>query len=258
MSGFNREMQTGVWPPDSQSDADCSFRTTHWTVLLSAGDPERPLAAQALADFCQVYWYPLYAYVRRRGYDAVSARDLTQEFFAQLLQKRLLSGLDPAKGKFRSWLLAVMNHFLAHEWAKSRAQKRGGGTWLLSLDDTNAEERFQLEPVDRCTPETLFDRRWALALLEQAAGRLRQEYEAAGKQDLYRGIKGFVSMDGTQVSYQQAAAQLHLSPSAVKSAVYRLRHRYQELIRSEIARTVSGPAEVDQELADLLAAIRGA
>ncbi len=211
-----------------------------------------------MGEFCRLYWYPLYAYVRRRGYDPATAQDLTQEFFAQILEKRLLTDLDPSRGKFRSWLLAVMNHFLSHERAKATAQKRGGGEPVLSLDATGAEERYQMEPVEQCTAETLFDRRWALALLEHAAERLRQEFESAGKAELYSGVKEFVSLDGTPASYRQTAEQLHLSVGAVKSAVHRLRQRYQELIRSEIARTVSGPAEVDQELADLLVAIRGA
>ncbi len=226
--------------------------------MLSAGDSDSPLAREALAEFCRLYWYPLYAYVRRRGYDPFSAKDLTQEFFAQLLEKRWLAELDPAKGKCRSWLLGVMNHFLAHEWAKASAQRRGGGRFVCSLDDERAEERYQQEPVEHCTPETLFDRRWALALLQEAAGRLRKEYEAAGKRDLFEAIKGFVSLEGTTLSYQQAAKRLNLSLGAVKSAVYRLRQRYQELVRSEIARTVGSPSEVDEELSNLLAAVRGA
>jgi RNA polymerase sigma-70 factor (ECF subfamily) len=225
--------------------------------VLCAADPDSPLADEALADFCRWYWYPLYAYVRRRGYDPEQARDLTQEFFAQLLEKRLLARLDPGLGKFRSWLLGVMNHFLAHEWSKATAQKRGGGQRVASLDEQDAEARYRIEPVDHVTPETLFDRRWALALLEKAAARLRQEYEAAGKARLYSEIKAFVSMDGPGASYQEAAERLELSPGALKSAVHRLRYRYQELIRSEIARTVSGAAEVDEELAYLLSVIRG-
>ncbi len=250
-------MQTQSCAAGSHERAEGSFRTTHWSVVLCAGGSNSLRANEALAEFCRLYWYPLYAYVRRRGYDPATAKDLTQEFFSQLLEKRWLSGLDPRKGRFRSWLLGVMNHFLAHEWSKATAQKRGGGQPAFSLDEKGAEERYQMEPVEHCTPETLFDRRWALGLLEQAAGRLRREFELAGKTELYAGIKGFVSMDGAQTSYQQAAEQLHLSPGALKSAVHRLRQRYQELIRAEIARTVGGPAEVDQELAELLAVIRG-
>ncbi len=250
-------MQKGLCAAASDGKADCSFRTTHWSNLLSAGDSHSPLAEKALADFCRSYWYPLYAYVRRRGYDPVSAKDLTQEFFAQLLEKRLLSGLDPTKGKFRSWLLGVLNHFLAHEWAKATAQKRGGGQLVASLDDETAEDRYRFEPVEHCTPETLFDRRWALALLKRAAARLRQEYEAAGKAQLYSTIKAFVSIEGTTTSYHEAAHQLHLGPGALKSAIHRVRHRYQELVRAEIASTVGSPAEVDEELSYLLSVIRG-
>jgi RNA polymerase sigma-70 factor (ECF subfamily) len=231
-------MQTENWVAGSHGKAAGTFQTTHWSVVLSAGHSDSPLAHEALAEFCRLYWYPLYVYVRRKGYDPATAKDLTQEFFAQLLEKRWLAGLEASGGKFRSWLLGVMNHFLAHEWAKARAQKRGGGQQMFSLDDEAAEERYQHEPVERCTPETLFDRRWALTLLEQAASRLRQEYEESEKGELYAAIKGFVSVEGSDVSYEQAAVQLKLSPNAVRVAVHRLRRRYQELICAEIARTV--------------------
>lgn len=234
-----------------------SFRTTHWSVVLSAGREPMAAGTDALDELCQSYWYPLYAYVRRHGYDATVAKDLTQEFFAQLLGKQLLAGVDPSKGSFRSWLLGVMNHFLAHEWAKNHAQKRGGGRHVVSLDQLQAEERYALEPMEKFTPEKIFERRWAFAVLDRAAAVLRQEYEAAGKGDLYLTIKQFVSMDGTTLSYDEAARSAGVSPMAVKSAIHRLRQRYQELIRAEIARTVGSVAEVDEELRYLLAAIRG-
>lgn len=233
------------------------FTTTHWSVVLSAAAGAGPHAGSALETLCQNYWYPLYAYVRRRGYDAEAAKDLTQEFFAQLLAKRLLTGVDPAKGRFRSWLLGVMNHFLAHEWMKARAQKRGGGRPILSLEEAEAENRYRLEPLDDSTPEKLFDRRWALTVLEQAAAHLRAEYQAAGKDVLYHGVKQFVSSDGADSSYAAAARGIGLSVSAVKSAIHRLRQRYQELIRAEIAKTVTTAAEVDEEIRFLLAVIRG-
>jgi RNA polymerase sigma-70 factor (ECF subfamily) len=232
------------------------FNTTHWSVVLSAGDTASPQAAAALDDLCQRYWYPLYAYVRRRGYDPETSRELTQEFFALLLGKRLLAGVDPTKGKFRSWLLGVMNHFLAHEWAHARAQKRGGGRPLFSLDDAVARERYQLEPFDEVSPEKIFDRRWAFTVLEQAATRLRGEYENAGKGAHYSSLKSFVSADGAQSSYEDAARGLGLGLGAVKSSIHRLRRRYQELIRDEIARTVSTAAEIDDEIRYLLAVIR--
>jgi RNA polymerase sigma-70 factor (ECF subfamily) len=233
------------------------FTTTHWSIVLAAGDTQSPQAGAALDNLCRGYWYPLYAYVRRRGHDAEAARELTQEFFALLLGKRLLAGVDPTKGKFRSWLLGVMNHFLAHEWAKVRAQKRGGGQPVFSLDETDAEERYRLEPADEATPEKIFDRRWAFTVLEQAAARLRREHESAGKADLYSCLKGFVSAETAPVSYEEAARHLGLSQGAVKSAIHRLRQRYQELIRNEIAQTVTSGSEIDEEIRHLLAVIRG-
>jgi RNA polymerase sigma-70 factor (ECF subfamily) len=233
------------------------FATTHWSVVLNASDTGSPQAGAALDDLCKTYWYPLYAYVRRRGHDAEAAKELTQEFFALLLGKKLLAGVDPTRGKFRSWLLGVMNHFLAHEWARSRAQKRGGGQPAFSLDEARAEERYELEPVDESTPEKIFDRRWAFTVLDQAATRLRAEHDAAGKGDLYCSLKGFVSADGGSISYDEAAQRLGLSQGAVKSAIHRLRQRYQELIRDEISQTVTSEAEVDEEIRYLLAVIRG-
>ena len=243
--------------PGLSCDRNVWFATTHWSVVLNAGDSVSPQAGAALNDLCKSYWYPLYAYVRRRGDSPETAKDLTQEFFAQLLAKRLLAGVDPNKGRFRSWLLGVMNHFLAHEWSKVTAQKRGGGRAIFSLDETDPEDRYRLEPIDERNPEKIFERRWALTLLDRAARRLREEYTAAGKDILYTGLKDFVSTDGTAVSYDEAALLLGLSTSAVKSAIHRLRQRYQELVRDEIAQTVSSAAEVDEEIRYLLAVIRG-
>src|SRR5262245_30285250 len=191
------------------------FATTHWSVVLDAGDRVSPEAGAALETLCRTYWYPLYAYVRRRGHDPEAAKDLTQEFFAQLLAKRLLAGVDPAKGRFRSWLLGVMNHFLAHEWVKVRAQKRGGGRPILSLDETDPESLYRLEPAKDCAAEKLFDRRWALTVLEQASTRLRAEYQADGKDALFQRVKHFVSSDGAELSYADAAQTLGLSVSAI-------------------------------------------
>jgi RNA polymerase sigma-70 factor (ECF subfamily) len=195
--------------------------------------------------------------VRRKGNSPEAAKDLTQEFFAQLLAKRLLAGVDPQKGRFRSWLLGVMNHFLAHEWAKASAQKRGGGRTVFSLDETDPEERYRFEPKDESSPERIFERRWALTLLDRAAARLREEYETDGRRALYRVLKDFVSTEATGLSYDGAALQLEMSTSAIKSAIHRLRQRYQELIRDEIAQTVSTVTEIDDEIRYLLSVIRG-
>ena len=241
----SEQPQTGQW-----------FATTHWSIVLSAADSVSPEAEGALEKLCRSYWYPLYAYVRRRGYDVESAKELTQEFFAQLLAKRLLKGVDPTKGRFRSWLLGVMKHFLAHEWSRARAQKRGRGQILFSLDELEAESRYHLEPADESNPERIFDRRWALTVLEHAAAKLRQEYETVGKADLFAALKHFVSAEGPSVTYEEAAKRVGLTVSAAKSAIHRLRQRYQELIRAEIAQTVTTRREIDEEICYLLAIIR--
>lgn len=233
------------------------FATTHWSVVLNAADTLSPHAGNALESLCRSYWYPLYAYVRRRGYDAETARDLTQEFFAQLLSKRLLHAVDPTKGRFRSWLLGVMKHFLAHEWAKEQAQKRGGGQTVFSLDDLEAENRYRCEPVAEVDSERIFDRRWAFTVLDRAAARLRQEYESAGRAGLYSVLRGFVSLDGPLSNYDEAAHALQMTAGAVKSAIHRIRQRYQELIREEISQTVATSSEVDEEIRYLLTVIRG-
>jgi RNA polymerase sigma-70 factor (ECF subfamily) len=226
-------------------------------VVRAAAEMDSTRSRAALESLCSTYWYPLYAYVRRRGQDPDGAKELTQEFFARLLGKGLLAGVDPSKGRFRSWLLGVMNHFLAHEWARVRAQKRGGGQPAFSLDEADAEERYRLEPTDESNPEKIFDRRWAFTVLNQAEGRLRREHVTAGKGELYSSLKAFVSVDGESVTYGEAARRLGLTPSAVKSAIHRLRQRYQELIREEIAQTVTSASEVDEEIRYLLRVIRG-
>jgi RNA polymerase sigma factor (sigma-70 family) len=231
------------------------FSTTHWTVVVAAGRDSSPAAQVALDNLCRAYWYPLYAYVRRRGYDAEQAKDLTQEFFARLVEKKQLASVDRCKGKFRSWLLGVANHFLAHEWTKAHAQKRGSQP-PFSLDEADAEERYRLEPATAAMAESLYDRRWALTVLDAAANRLHAEYEASGAMKLYDGIKPFVSTAGTEVSYADVSQRLGISLGAVKSAIHRLRLRYQELIREEIAPTVTTPAEIDEEIRYLLTVLR--
>ena len=242
--------------PGSPASERHWFATTHWSVVLHAAGSVSPQSETALEILCRNYWYPLYAFIRRRGYDHEAARDLTQEFFAQLLAKRLLAGVDPAKGRFRSWLLGVLKHFLAHEWAKTQAQKRGGGTTTFSFDELEAENRYLAEPADQPDPEKLFDRRWAFTLLDHAATHLREEYDSAGKGALFHELRGFVSTEGTVVSYEVAAARLQLSPAALKSAIHRLRQRYQELVRHEIAQTVVTTTEIDEEIRYLLSVIR--
>ncbi len=224
--------------------------------MLLAADGTSSQSEAALESLCRTYWYPLYAYVRRCGHDPEEAKDLTQAFFARLIEKKQLATVERGKGKFRSWLLGVMKHFLAHEWVKGRAQKRGSGQPVFSLDEVDPEERYRLEPATDWTAEKIFDRRWALTVLDAAASRLQREYEAEGNASLYAGIKGFVSSADEEVSYAQAAQRLGLSLSAVKSAIFRVRVRYQELIRAEIAQTVANAAEVDEEIRYLLEVLR--
>jgi len=230
------------------------FATTHWSVVLAAANEAAPAAAMALENLCRTYWYPLYAYVRREGYGPVDAQDLTQEFFARLLARRSLSQVAPEKGRFRSFLLAVMRHFLADQWDRDHAKKRWGGVEDLSLDAHEAEERYQLEPVEHLDAESIYERRWAMTLLEQALGRLRAESGAAGKLVLFDKLRDLVAGD-SEVSCAEVATELGLSESAVKSAVHRLRQRYRELVREEIARTVADPGEIEAEIRHLIAVV---
>jgi RNA polymerase sigma-70 factor (ECF subfamily) len=230
------------------------FATTHWSLVLAARDRAEPGADDALASLCAVYWYPLYAYVRRRGHGPDDAHDLTQEFFARLLEKSALAGVDRDKGQFRSFLLAACTHFLANEHDRVRAKKRGGGRRILSFDAVDAEGRYRAEPADDLTPERLFERRWALALLQQVMTRLRDEFEGKGKGPMFERLRGFlIGEKGT--GYQRAAEELGLSDGAIKVAVHRLRQRYRELLHEEIGRTVREPDEVEEEVRALFAAL---
>ena len=228
------------------------FTTTHWSVVVMAQEPDSPHAAEALERLCRTYWYPLYAFVRRQGCTPEDAQDLTQEFFARLLAKNYLAQVERQKGKFRSFLLAALRHFLSDQRDRARAVKRGGGADCLSLDAQTAEERYHLEPVDRMDAEKTYERRWAMTLLEQALTRLRDENVAAGKAVLFERLRSFVAGE-TDSSCAEAAAQLALTESALKSALHRLRQRYRELVREEIAHTVADPAEIDDELSYLIA-----
>jgi RNA polymerase sigma-70 factor (ECF subfamily) len=230
------------------------FLTTHWSLILAARDRAEPGADDALGSLCALYWYPLYAYVRRRGHGADEAHDLTQEFFARVLEKDFLAGVDRGKGKFRSFLLAACNHFLANERDRARARKRGGGRPVLSLDAADAEGRYRAEPAGGLTPEKLFERRWAMALLQQVMARLREEFEAKGKGQLFDRLRGFL-VGEKGGGYRGAADELGLSEGAVKVTVHRLRQRYRELLHEEIGRTVDAPERIDEEVRHLFAAL---
>jgi RNA polymerase sigma-70 factor (ECF subfamily) len=233
------------------------FATTHWSLVVAARDGSASEAREALAALCGTYWYPLYAFIRRQGHGADEAQDLTQGFFAQLLERDFLDSVDRAKGRFRSFLLAACRHFLANEYDRARAQKRGGGRAMLSLDFQAAEGRYSLEPAHELTPEKVFDRHWALTLLDQVLSRLRDEFTRAEKAGLFERLKGYLTGERSAGPYAQAAAELDMTEGALKVAVHRLRRRYRELLQEEIGRTVSDPAEVKEEIADLFAALGG-
>ncbi|HKB41296.1 MAG TPA: sigma-70 family RNA polymerase sigma factor, partial [Gemmataceae bacterium] len=223
------------------------FPSTHWSVILQARDQASPRADEALAELCRTYWYPLYAYIRHRTGSADQAQDLTQEFFARLLEKSFLGAVDPDRGRFRAFLLACCRHFLSNERDRERAQKRGGGQPLLSLDFTSAEERYRCEPAHDVTAERLFERRWALTLLEQTLGQLETEYRRDGKERLYELLHGTL-IGEESLGYTQVGEELGLSEAAVKKAAQRLRQRYREILRERICATVDDPAHADDEI----------
>lgn len=232
-------------------EAPAAFRSTHWSVVLAAGRSGSSAAPEALERLCRTYWYPLYAYVRRRGHSPEDAKDLTQGFFALLLERQDLASVAPEQGRFRSFLLASMNHYLANAWDHRQARKRGGGEPAVALDDESAEERYRLEPADPTTPESLFERRWAQTLLERAVARLEAEYTRAEKGALFAELQGFLS-DPKAKARSEIAARHGVSLNAVDVAICRLRKRYGELLRGEIAETVSRPEDVDQEIRALI------
>ncbi|MHC1765132.1 MAG: RNA polymerase sigma factor [Verrucomicrobiia bacterium] len=224
------------------------FATTHWSVVLAAGQRDAPQAAAAREQLCRTYWYPLYAYVRRKGYAAQDAQDLTQEFLAHLLGKRGFGDFDRKGGKFRSFLLTALNHFLINEWEHRRAQKRDERRIAFSLDELDPESRFQAEPADEATPERSFDRKWAATLLDQVMNRLRDEYASADKAELFQRLQPCLTGAELTLPYAELAARSGSTENAVKMAVHRLRKRYGELLRAEIIHTVTTPQEVEEEI----------
>lgn len=229
------------------------FRTTRWSLVAAAGDATGPDRSRALADLCRLYWYPVYAHVRRRTPDQHKAEDLTQAFFARLLEKNDLAAADPARGRFRTFLLSACQHFLANQHDLETAVKRGGGVQPLPIDFGEGEQRFTREPADPVTPEADFERRWALTLLDQTLNELRTEYAEGGKEKLFDVLKGTLTGDGA--AYRELGVKLNLTEGAVKVAVHRLRQRYRDKLRAVIAETVDTPADVDDEIRDLFAAL---
>jgi len=236
---------------------NATFATTHWSVVLAAGQPKSPQAAHALETLCRTYWYPLYAHARRQGHKPEDAQDLTQAFFAHLLHQDFLRGVGPEKGRFRSFLLACLNHFLSDERDRAQAAKRGRGQSPISLDADLAEKRYREELADGVTPEIAYERRWAATLLEHARTRLTGEYAAHGKTDLLHRLQEFPLGERAESSFRDCAVRLGLSESALKSAVHRMRQRYREFVREEVAHTVNDSAEVEPELRHLIAVVSG-
>jgi len=230
------------------------FETTRWSVVLAAGQSTCTESREALATLCRLYWYPVYAYARRRGLDSEQAADLTQGFFARLIEQKIVRGADAHRGKFRSYLLGAFKHFMSHEWARARAQKRGGGRKLIPLDAQLAEERYGIEPAHELTAQRLFERQWALRLLELAMEDLRDQCISDGKKRQFEVFKPFLS-GGTGAGYREGGAELGLGEGAARVAVHRLRARYRELLREHIRRTVGSPEQVDEEIQHLFSAV---
>jgi RNA polymerase sigma factor (sigma-70 family) len=230
-----------------------AFPATRWTLVLAAGDPHRKEARSALVSLCEGYWYPLYAWLRRRGYPADRAQDLTQEFFVRVLEGRYLDRADPEKGRFRSFLLISLKFFAADEEDRNRAHKRGGGA-VLPLEFSSGEDRYQREPAHDETPERIFERRWALAVLDRVVERLRSEFVHHGRPEHFERLKVFL-LGHSDAPYATLAREMNTSEGALKVAIHRLRKRYRELLRQEIADTVAAPGEVESELRFLAAAL---
>lgn len=241
--------------PTSTTDASSRprnyFATTHWSLVLKAGRSDSTQARHALEKLCRTYWFPLYAYVRRRGYNPEDAQDLTQGFFVRLLEHQSIAAADPERGRFRSFMLGAMNHFLADERARAQAQKRGGGRHVVHLDVAAAEQRLDSELKDNITPDKAFDRQWAAALLNAVLDGLAEEYAGEGKKDLFEALKQTLAGARESQPYAELAQCLAMNEGAVRTAVHRLRKRYRELLRTEIANTVGSEAEVEEEIRHL-------
>lgn len=243
--------------PDPATGHPAQFATTRWSVVIAARDEATSAARDALATLCEAYWYPLYAYVRRRGHDSHDAHDLTQGFFARLLEKDFLADVDPQRGRFRSFLLACLKHFLSNERDRERALKRGGGRRLVPIDVNHAEQRYRHEPIDKHTPERHFEHLWACTVLDQALAQLQKEFERDGKGDLFHALKSHLMGDAGDATYADLAAKFGMTEDAVKAAAHRLRKRYQKAIRQQIAQTVTDEAAVELELQYLFKALSG-
>jgi RNA polymerase sigma-70 factor (ECF subfamily) len=231
------------------------FATTCWSVIVAAQDPGTPAAHEALSTLCHAYWYPLYAYIRRQGHSPEEAEDLTQEFFARLIEKDFLAEVDRSLGKFRSFLLTACAHFLANQRDRARTWKRGGRCSIVSLDFAAAEARYGKEPSHELTPEKLFDRRWSLTLLDHVLGKLRDDYIAKNKGQLFDCLRVCLLGDKDVVPYERVSQELGMTPVAVRVAAHRLRQQFRESLREEIGKTVESPEHVEEEIRDLFASL---
>ncbi len=245
-------MSTSAEASSETADRCSIFATTHWSVVLSARDQDSSRSVAALEALCGIYWHPLYVYVRRRGYSPADAEDLTQAFFAWLLERNWLARADQQRGRFRSFLLTSISNFLANEWDKAKAQKRGGGR-IVSLQREEAESRCAWEPRDNTTPEQSFEWRWALTLLDQVMNRLSAEFVRDGRAELFETLKPCLLGERTAQPYATLASKLAMTEGSVKVAVHRLRQRYRQLLRDEIAGTVAQPEEIEEEMRHLFA-----
>ena len=242
--------KSGGFPPGGQQ-----FATTRWSIVRAAGDSRSPSCRAALEDLCQAYWPPIYAYIRRRGYDTAEAQDLTEGFFADLLEGKRLKGARPERGRFRSLILASVRNYLANEWDRTRAQKRGGESVVLVLDFDDEENQYQVAATEQETPDQLFERRWAITLLHRVMKQLRMETKRSDSRERLERLLPFLTEEGISIPYRAVAEELGMSESAVKVAIHRLRKRYGALLRAEVADIVDGPDEIDKEIRDLFAAV---
>lgn len=247
----------GATPEPVSSAGHAGFQSTHWSLVLLAAESNAPAALEALEQLCRAYWPPIHAYLRRTGYSPEDALDLTQSFFAHLLEHRAWRAADPMRGRFRSFLLGSLKHFLAHEGERARAQKRGGGKPLLSLDDTETADAKAFDVAADLSPEAAFDQRWALEQIERALRRLREGYAAEGRGPLFDLLKDYVWGEHNNLTLAEIATRLDLTEEAVKKAVQRLRARLQTALRQEIGQTLSSPDQIDEELQHLRQALLG-
>jgi RNA polymerase sigma-70 factor (ECF subfamily) len=241
--------------PGSAATTCSPFATTHWSVVQAAGREFSPEAQAALERVCQSYWYPLYAYVRRTGRTPEDSQDLVQEFFAHFLERNYLRLADQNRGRFRTFLLTSLKHFLINDWRKATREKRGGRYQILSLDVEKTETRFRAEPVDGMSPEKLYDRRWATVLLDRVLDQLKTEFAAANRRPVFEELKSFLTGEGPESTYAEIGGRLGMTEGSLKVTVHRMRRRYRELLRKEISTTVDTPEAVEEEVRELFLAL---